>query len=40
MREAYENKILREEKSENGINKIFDYSHEKVSSLIKKAIYE
>lgn len=37
MREAYEN---RNKKSDAGLDKVFEYSYNKIGSLIKKAIYE
>jgi len=40
MREAYENHKKRELKSEAGINKVFDYSHEVIGSQIKRILYE
>lgn len=40
MREAYENRKLREQKSEAGVNKTFEYSYSNIGSLIKKALYE
>lgn len=40
MRNAFQQSKVRQEKSENGINKIFDFSNNKISSLIEKVLYE
>lgn len=39
MREAYENRVLREEKSDNGFDAIERFSYENVGLLIKKVLY-
>jgi len=38
MREAYENKKLREEKSENGIEKIYQFSYENIGHQIEQVL--
>lgn len=38
MREAYTNKVLREQKAELGMEKVYDFSYNKVGSLIRKEL--
>ena len=38
MREAYENKTLREQKGEAGINRAYDFSYDEVGSLMKRIL--
>lgn len=40
MREAYEDKSLRERKADNGINRAYDFSYGEVGNLMKEALNE
>jgi glycosyltransferase involved in cell wall biosynthesis len=40
MREAYENRSLREQKSENGIDRAYDFSYTEIGNVMKEALNE